>query len=593
MRRRIAASVGLFGLIGAAWFGVRGHVIGAEPPVTPATVPAAVPTELPTVQPFFERIDATPSKRTKRSTAVKTKVETAPETAVITQEPPELVPLVPTTVVPMAVPATGSSFESLCQRLQPVLKKRFPKCGIELISHRDGIVIKGSAATAQQAATIFAAVQTVVDLNSPTEHPQSGKVVNQLEIPSEAQVQLSFKIIEADRNVVNDALQQSCKREQSKSQSEPTPPLPPAITQAIASGVYSKTVVDEATAKILKDSQSKTMCEPTLTVVSGRSATFMNGGEFAFPTIVGVGNAKGTTPTVRGFGTTIQATPTVINHEQLRLALMFESSRVDEANKTAGIPGINVRRINTLVQLNAEQSLVMEFPNHPNAESYESHSVRDVGPPPIAAGKKDQPADIERCLFIVVTPTVLKLTAINEVLPHPVASRVDANSMTTYTPFPSLGMTASSPIPPAILYADRIPPVRDLLLRTPIPATEWSQPMATPLFPPADPFGNPIQQLGAWQPMNGAITPWPSVGPQPSNVPTKTSRLEHLKSARKHLEAASLTEQVAEIQKEIELEQKSETRRELKQREQQLETLQRQIESLRRSLSLDEVPQPE
>lgn len=567
MRRRIAASVRLLGLIGAAWFGVRDHVVGGEPP---------------TAQPATQ-------------TTVKTPVGTLTAT-VIVQEEPELLPLVPTAVVPMSVPTTGSTFDALCQRLQPVLKKHFPKCGIELIGHRDGIIIKGSAANAQEAAAIVAAVQTVVDLNSPEGHPQSGKVVNQIEIPGEPQVQLSVKIIEADRKVVNEALRQSLKREQSKTQPEPTTPAPPAIAHDSASGIYSNTVVEAATARILKDSKSKTVCEPTLTVVSGRSATFVNGGEFAIPTIVGVSNAKGTTTAFRGFGTTIEATPTVIDNEQLRLALIFESSQVDEANKSNGVPGINVRRINTLVQLHADQSLVMELPSHANAVSYQvqaEESARDIRPTPAAARKQDKPADSERCLFIIVAPKVLKPTEVNEVLPHPIASLPHVYTANPNGPWPSVGVTGPSPIPPGFHHTERTPPVRDLLLRTPIPATEWSQPMATPLLPPVDPFGNPIQQLGAWQPMTGAPIPSPSTGPWPSNVPAKASRLEHLKSARTHLEAAGLTEQVAEIQKEIELEQKSETRRELKRREQQLETLQRQIEELRRSLSSEDTPQPE
>lgn len=91
--------------------------------------------------------------------------------------------------------------------------------------------------------------------------------------------------------------------------------------------------------------------------------------------------------------------------------------------------------------------------------------------------------------------------------------------------------------------------------------------------------------------MPSVMTPWPSAGP--SNVPAKTSRLDHLKSVLKYPEAADLADQVAAIQNEIECEQKSEIRRELRQREQQLEALQRQIEELRRSLFSEEAPQSE
>ncbi len=594
MRRRIAASVGLLGLIGAGWLGVRDDVIGGEPPVTPATVPADVPTEPPMVQPFFERIDANPSKRSKRQTAVKTKVGTAPATVVITQEEPELLPLVLTAEVPMSVPATGATFDTLCQRLQPVLNKLFPKCDIKLNGHRDGLVIKGSAASAQEAATIVAAVQTVIDLNSPEGHPQSRKVVNLLEIPGEAQVRLHVKIIEADRSAVTETFQRLSKSEQ---EAKPEPRRTTAIVadSTSQSGIFSTHVVDQAAGTLLTKFGVKPTGEPLMTVLSGQTASYISGGEFAVPTIVGVGEAKKTTTSFRSFGTSLIAKPTVIDDEQINLELTCESSRLDQTKTVAGIPGLNTRRVRTQLLVKPRQTVVLVLPVLPTSESDADPletAVRLVTQSLGAAQKENEPGSAERCLFVAVTPEILKSLETNEVPPQPMAIHPRAGTTTAYVPYSDAWNAGAGPTPQMFRGAST-PVLRDLLLRTPLPATEWSQPMAATPLPPFDPFGNPIQQLGGWQPMPSVMTPWPSAGPSPSNVPAKTSRLEHLKSALKHLQATDLPDQVAAIQNEIVCEQKVEIRRELQQREQQLEMLQRQIEELRRSLSSEEAPRPE
>ncbi len=558
MRRRIAASVGLLGLIGAGWLGVRDHVVGGEPPETPVTVPAAAPTAQPIAEPFFERIDATSAKRSKRATAVRT---------------------------------AGSSFEQLAQRLQPVLKKRFPKCNIELVGHSGGIVIKGAAATAQDAAAVVSAVQTVVELNLPAaESPAGGQardqqVVNQLEIPGEPQVLLHVKVIEADRNLVIDTFRQLSKDEQPASKTERPKRSVPEVDSFSQIGVFSKAIVEKATANLSKEESSKTVCEPSMAVLSGCAASFISGGKFAEPTTVGVGGAQGMTTSFRNFGTSIVVTPTVIGNEQLRLALMCEFSQPYEANQVAGIPGLTISMINTKVLAKRDQTVVVILPALP------AYVVNDK--PIDAAPKANKPASPEKCLFITVTPELVKPMTPDEVQPQPLAAFpspavfVPATTIQSFEPYVTVpGTFGRGPVSaPKMMPAEPPSFARDLLFRTPLPPKVFTQSL-----PPA---AGDIQQMGGWQPMNAVPMPWPITGPWPSNSPAKLSRLDHLQSALTHLEAAGLQDQVAEIQTEITQERKSEGRRELKRREQELESLQRQIEELRRSLMPEVTPQAE
>src|SRR6185295_8764112 len=130
------------------------------------------------------------------------------------------------------------------------------------------------------------------------------------------------------------------------------------------SGVFSTSVVEKAAAKLSKDPSAKPMCQPSMTVLSGHAASFLNGGEFAIamPTIDSVGGAQGITTQFRSFGTSILVTPRVIDREQLRLELSCESSRLDEANNVAGIPGMTVSRASTQALLKPDQSVVMVLP---------------------------------------------------------------------------------------------------------------------------------------------------------------------------------------------------------------------------------------
>lgn len=552
MRRRIAASVGLLGLIGAGWLGVRDHVVGGEPPVTPAALPAAVPTAQPIAEPFFERIDATSTKRSRGTTAAR---------------PAKL------------------SFEQLAQRLQPVLKKRFPKCNIELVGHPGGIIINGGAATAQDAAAVVSAVQTVVELNLPAAESQAGgqardqQVVNQLEIPGEPQVLLHVKVIEADRQLAMESFQQLSKHEQPALKTEPSKRSEPKFDSNPQTGVFTKAIVEKVTAKLSKDASSKTVCEPSLAVLSGCAASFISGGKFAVPIIVGVAGEQKTTTTFRDFGTSIVVTPTVIGNEQLRLGLMCESSQLDQANQVAGVPGLTVRRINTTALAKRDQTVVVILPTQP------AYVVSDK--PRDAGQKEDKTASPEKCLFITVTPELVKPMTPDEVQPQPLVVFPSPATVQTFEPYFTVpgAFGRGSPLVPPRVPAELPPFVRDLLFRTPLPPKEFTQSLP--------PTAGDIQQMGGWQPMNATPMPWPSTGPWPSNGPAKLSRLDHLQSALTHLEAAGLKDQVAEIQNEITQERKSEVRRELKRREQELESLQRQIEELRRSLTPEETPKPE
>jgi pilus assembly protein CpaC len=103
----------------------------------------------------------------------------------------------------------------------------------------------------------------------------------------------------------------------------------------------------------------KILAEPTLVTLSGRTATFIAGGEFAVPTAVGVGGIGAVSTQFRGFGTQLAFTPTIIDKDRVRLQVAPSFSSLNNANAVDGIPGLTTRAVATTVDLREGQWLAI------------------------------------------------------------------------------------------------------------------------------------------------------------------------------------------------------------------------------------------
>ncbi len=103
----------------------------------------------------------------------------------------------------------------------------------------------------------------------------------------------------------------------------------------------------------------KILAEPTLVTISGKTARFIAGGEFAVPTTVGVEGAAAATTQFRGFGTEVEFTPTVVDKDLIRLQVSPSFSSLNGAASVNGIPGLNRRAVETTVDLREGQWLAI------------------------------------------------------------------------------------------------------------------------------------------------------------------------------------------------------------------------------------------
>ena len=107
-----------------------------------------------------------------------------------------------------------------------------------------------------------------------------------------------------------------------------------------------------------------TLAEPTLVTTSGKTASFLAGGEFPVP-VAQSGSGSGSTISIeyREFGVRIDLRPTVLSPDHIVLAVAPEVSELDfSAGVTSGgvtVPALTTRRVDTTVELGDGESFVI------------------------------------------------------------------------------------------------------------------------------------------------------------------------------------------------------------------------------------------
>ena len=124
-----------------------------------------------------------------------------------------------------------------------------------------------------------------------------------------------------------------------------------------ARAILDSTDVDIALDFLASNSYSKILAEPNLVTLSGQSASFISGGEFAVPTVVGVEGVGAATTSFRGFGTQVSFTPTVLDKDRIRMVVIPTVSSLNSDNSVNGIPGLDTRSVETTVDLREGQWL--------------------------------------------------------------------------------------------------------------------------------------------------------------------------------------------------------------------------------------------
>jgi len=163
----------------------------------------------------------------------------------------------------------------------------------------------------------------------------------------------------------------------------------------------------------------KLLAEPQIVTISGTAASILAGGEFAVPTIIGLGGGQATS--FRGFGTSLVVTPTVMDRDLIRLQVIPEFSELNADNTVDGIPGTNVKRVQTTVELREGQTFAIGglISRQTSAQTSRIPLLGDIpwiGP---RVFQSKNASEIETELLVLVSPEIVRPMEPDEVPPVP------------------------------------------------------------------------------------------------------------------------------------------------------------------------------
>lgn len=257
--------------------------------------------------------------------------------------------------------------------LADLMRRVMPNSRVEIEAVNDNVILRGTVQNDTEAANAQSLAGRFID--------DETKVVNMLSIREPDQVMLKVRIVEMQRQLMK---QLGVSTSGSVVLSDAAVAFTAANSIATTGGLgIDSTKVDTGDLERLDASFQafesngliRILAEPNLTAVSGESAKFLAGGEFPVP----VGQDDGViTIEFKEFGVGLGFTPVVLGKGRINLKIATEVSEVTTENAffvpgattvdddgnfitTAGlsIPGLSVRRANTVVELPSGGSLVM------------------------------------------------------------------------------------------------------------------------------------------------------------------------------------------------------------------------------------------
>lgn len=304
--------------------------------------------------------------------------------------------------------------------LQGMINELFPNSKVQLFPVADKIIVRGQARDEQEASEIMAVLvknggqplntsqpANLGDAATPfpdgSTLPQS-QLVNMLTIPGEKQVLLKVRIAELKRSALRNLgvdIDGAFKEFFARSA------LAGGGNVAV-SGLFTEGRFDIFIRALATNGSAKILAEPNLVVLSGETGTFLAGGEFAVPTVVGVGGAQAATTSFKGFGTSINFTPTVLDHDRIRLRVSPTFSTLNRNNTVNGVFGLDTRTVNTVVDLREGQVLALAGLLQEEQRG-ENSRVPGLGDAPLIRtlfSSKSMTRD-ETELIIIVTPELV------------------------------------------------------------------------------------------------------------------------------------------------------------------------------------------
>ncbi|MDA0834263.1 MAG: pilus assembly protein N-terminal domain-containing protein [Planctomycetota bacterium] len=255
--------------------------------------------------------------------------------------------------------------------LQKMINAMFPDSKIQLVPIADKVIVRGEARDEQEAVQIMAILSerggsggsflggngnmisqtTAADPFPDAVELPEATLVDMLRVPGEKQVMLKVRIAE---------LKRSASRDLGVNFDFTVGDFAFASAMTTGSNMLLRGIFDEDKFNLFLNAVAtngygKILAEPNLVTLSGVPAYFISGGQFAVPTVVGVGGAQAATTSFKGYGTQLAFTPTVLDKDRIRLQVNPTFSTLNKANSVGGVFGLDTRAVSTTVDLREGQ----------------------------------------------------------------------------------------------------------------------------------------------------------------------------------------------------------------------------------------------
>jgi pilus assembly protein CpaC len=258
-------------------------------------------------------------------------------------------------------------------KLQDKINELFPNSMIQLIPVADKLIVRGQARDSEEASqimSILGAQQTNQQGNflgpgsfinvgtaarptlGATDLPASN-LISLLDVPGEQQIMLKVRVAELSR---------SAMRNMGANFAAFGGEFLVSSNLSVNGAINAVLSTDDlllALQATKSNAYSKILAEPNLITLNGRPASFVAGGQFAVPTVVGVEGAAAATTFFQSFGTQLFFIPTIIDKDRIRLQVTPTISSVNTSNSVGGIPGLNTKTVSTTVDLREGQWLAL------------------------------------------------------------------------------------------------------------------------------------------------------------------------------------------------------------------------------------------
>jgi len=320
------------------------------------------------------------------------------------------------------------------RKLEQQVSRLFPNSFIRLIPVADKIIVKGQAKDAEEASQIMSflrrgghssnmngtgtsatgtadtALANMDEINLDSV-ANAMTIINLIRVPGEHQVMLKVRIAELKRSAVR-KFGASLDAEVS----DFIFGAGGAGGNAVISGTFSENSFKLSLEALEQHKVAKILAEPTLVTISGRAATFISGGEFAVPTVVGVEGVQAASTQFKGYGTMLTFTPTVLDKDRIRLQVNPQFSTLNTATSVNGIFGMDTRSASTTVELREGQVLAIAGLTQSQQNGGTSR-IPGLGNIPILGllGASNSAGTDEVELLVIVSPEIVHAVDASEV----------------------------------------------------------------------------------------------------------------------------------------------------------------------------------